>query len=125
MLRFAVFRFVLAGMANTILSYAIFSVLFYSGVSPYYSSSIGYFFALCFSFFVNKNFVFKSYYASTMKLVMKFVSFNFSMLALNLTILHVMMVFFELGGYLSQGIALVFTAGLSFIFYRLIFRYEA
>jgi len=119
-----VVRFALAGLINTSVSYAIFSILFFTGVSPYFSSASGYLVALCLSFYINKIFVFQSLKFSTFRLAAKFLTFNFLMLGLNLSILHSMMAVFGVGGYLSQGIALFCTAGLSFIFYRLIFRYE-
>src|SRR3546814_504459 len=54
-------RFVLAGIANTIVGYAIiFACMYLLGLSPELSNLAGYALGLCISYSLNRNFTFKS-----------------------------------------------------------------
>ncbi|NGX51197.1 MAG: hypothetical protein K1060chlam2_01058 [Chlamydiae bacterium] len=96
-------RFSLVGVLNTALGYSLIFFLMFLGVGAYLSNAGGYLVGFFFSFFMNKNFVFRSK-GRYLQESLKFLLFMGLAYLLNLTVLT-MLLRFDVNAYLSQVIA--------------------
>lgn len=93
------FRFVLVGIANTVLGYAIiFGLMYLAEFSPEISNLSGYFFGLLISYVLNRNFTFESIQRRDVEFLRFIIVFAVAYLAnLMVLIFLVRVVFFSPG----------------------------
>jgi len=98
----SLFRYLSVGILNTIIGFSVTFLLFYYTEAPIISNSLGYFIGMIFSFYLNKNFSFKSNGPFELKLFIKFI---FSLLLayfLNVSVLAILIYKFQINFYLSH-----------------------
>lgn len=108
-------RFLLVGFANTALGYAvIFSCMYLGGLMPELSNVIGYLVGLMVSYFLNRNFTFRSSQQRSTEFVRFFIVFLTAYTA-NITALVVLVRSLMVHAALSQVIAGVIYIGTSYL----------
>lgn len=108
-------RFVLVGVANTALGYAvIFGCMYLAGFSPELSNAAGYAVGLLASYFLNRNFTFKSAQRLSTELV-RFVLVFLTAYAANLLVLIVLVRALAIHAGPSQVIAGVIYIGTTYV----------
>lgn len=98
-------RFILVGVANTVLGYAvIFGCMYLAGLSPELSNAAGYTFGLLVSYFLNRRFTFRS----ARRRSIEFACFTLVFLAaytVNLAVLIILVRALDMHAGISQVIA--------------------
>jgi putative flippase GtrA len=116
-----VFKFIIAGILNTTVSYVSFSILVFFNVHYMLASILGYVLAVGSSYIVNKKWTFNSDKITSTLLVAKFYLVNLLSLGINLIVLFLMVENLKINVYFSQIIAIGFTMFFNYIFYNKIF----
>ncbi|MDR2020592.1 MAG: GtrA family protein [Treponema sp.] len=117
------FRFGLAGAANTLLAYGIFSLFVFLGVPYYIALFFDYLSAVLFSLFVNLRFTFKLKKTITFRMVYRMIVSYGLLFILNEGILYLFISKLSMNIYFSQAIASVFIAFVSYCLQK-IFVFE-
>lgn len=103
-----IIRYIIAGIINTIVGYAIFIFLVYLiQINPFYSNGISYIFALCVAFILNKYFVFNSINRDVKHVIKFIISFIISFL-INIFILFVCLNVLGQNPAMAQILAMIF-----------------
>ncbi len=98
------YRYILIGVINTIVGYSVIFGLMLFGVNPFVSNFIGYFVGINISYFLNKNFNFKSN-KPNIKTFPVFLSILALAYVLNVLTLYLCLNFIRLDKYISQVVA--------------------
>ena len=109
------FRFLLVGVANTALGYAIiFSCMYLAGLSPELSNAAGYMIGLLVSYFLNRYFTFRSTQRRSTEFA-RFLLVFLSAYAANLTVLVVLVRVLGIHAGPSQIVAGVIYIGTTYL----------
>ncbi len=107
-------RFIIVGLANTALGYAvIFSCMYLVGFSPELSNAAGYSVGLISSYFLNRQFTFRSTHERGVEFV-RFAIVFISAFMVNFAVLIVLVRFLAVHNFLSQVIAGIFYIGVTY-----------
>jgi len=108
-------KFNIIGIINTIITYLIFSFLFFLTKNYFVSLAADYIFGIVFSFYMNKNITFKVAGSASVKMFFRMIFSYAFVFVLNLVILKVLIDILFINGYLSQMIAQVFLMFAGFV----------
>jgi putative flippase GtrA len=108
-------RFLIVGVANTALGYAvIFACMYLAGLSPELSNAAGYAVGLIASYFLNRHFTFRSIQRRSTEIV-RFALVFLTAYTVNLAVLIVLVRVLAIHSGLSQVIAGIFYIGTAYI----------
>lgn len=118
--------YVVFGALTTLVNYLLYFPLFYLiGLSALWSNIIAWFFAVIFSFFVNKIFVFNSLHMATKQILHEFVCFIGSRLLtgiLETLILFVLVDLLNMSAFVWKLVISIFIVVCNYITSSLVFR---
>lgn len=115
-------KFGAAGILNTVLNYAIFSLLFYIGKNYLISAAIAYSLASINSFFINKNWTFNSDKNSSFRLIFQFFAINLLSLLIHIFCMFILVEIFFIHAMISQLFSIIGSMTFNFIAYSFLFR---
>lgn len=116
-------KFSMVGLSNTVISYAIYSLLVYWGLHYFFASIIAFVFSVLNSFFWNNKYVFKK--DTNQKrhivhsLIKTYISYALSGLLMQNLLLFIFIDFFFISKYLAPFFSLTITVPLNFLLNKL------
>ena len=117
-----VFRFLVTGVLNTLLSLALFSSMLGLGFNYLLASLLAYLLAMLFSYFVNKVWVFQSASKRRGREMFAFFFVNIMSLSIGLSVIFVAVSLLGFKPVLGQLVSVVVTAVTNFLLYSRVFR---
>lgn len=108
-------RFLVIGLLNTVLYYAAYSLLLYTGVQYQLATVIGYIIGITNSYFLNKIWAFKSDRPYSLFDTTLFVVIYLLSLAVNVSILTFLVIQYGMNGYVAQVFAIGASTSFSYL----------
>lgn len=112
-------KFNIIGIVNTIITYLLFSCVFYSTGNYFISLVADYIFGIIFSFYMNKNITFKVLGPTSIKMAVRMIFSYIFVFILNLLLLKILIDLLMVNVYISQMIALIVIMLAGFIVQKL------